>query len=438
MSDVSEVRINLLDGSGVAMHQLAQRMFPICRSLTGDGTRESLAILKEVIPALELHEVPSGSKVLDWTVPDEWNIREAWISDEGGRRLIDFQNNNLHVVGYSTPIDQFVTRSELEGHLFSVPEQPDAIPYVTSYYARRWGFCLSERQRSALGDGPFHVVIDSDLSLGSMTYGDLVIRGSTDDEVLLSTYICHPSMANNELSGPMVTAALVQWIMSLPQRRYTYRIVVIPETIGSITYLHRHLAHLRAHVKAGWVVTCIGDDRTYSYVPSRLGGSLADRVSLQVLGETQPGFDRYTFLDRGSDERQWCSPGADLPVCSVMRSKYGNYPEYHTSLDDLTLVTPAGLQGGFDTLKSCIELLEGNRRWRTITPGEPHLGPRGLYPTASSKGSLDAASTLENVLAYCDGKHDVIDLCERTGAQSSEVLEVLERLAGAQLLEVAD
>lgn len=438
MSNNSGVRTNLLDGSGVEMHKLAQQMFPICRSLTGNGTRESLRILKEMIPDLELHEIPSGSKVLDWTVPDEWNIRDAWLSDEGGHRLIDFQRNNLHVVGYSTPVDQLVSRSELEGHLFSIPDQPDAIPYVTSYYARDWGFCLSERQRSVLGDGPFRVVIDSDLSPGSMTYGDLVISGSTNDEVLLSTYICHPSMANNELSGPVVTAALAQWLLSLPQCRYTYRIVVIPETIGSITYLHRHLEHLRTHVKAGWVVTCIGDERTYSYVPSRLGGTLADRVSLQVLGETQPGFDRYTFLDRGSDERQWCSPGADLPVCSVMRSKYGTYPEYHTSLDDLTLVTPAGLQGGFDTLKRCIELLEGNRRWRTVTPGEPHLGPRGLYPTASYKGSADAASTLVNVLAYCDGDHDIIDLCERTGAQSGEVLDVVKRLVGAELLKLSD
>lgn len=424
----------LLDGTGAAMHEFAERLFPICRSLTGAGTRETLLLLQDCIAGLELHEVPSGSGVLDWTVPDEWNIRDAWIADQSGTRLIDFRRNNLHVVGYSTPVDVVLDREELEKHLYSLPDQPDAIPYVTSYYARRWGFCLSERERSQLGPGPFRVVIDADLEPGSLTYGDVVIEGSTEEEVLLSTYVCHPSMANNELSGPIVTAALSQWLRSLPHRRYTYRIVVIPETIGSITYLHRHLDHLRSHVAAGWVVTCIGDDRTYSYVPSRLGDTLADRVSLQVLSELECGFDRYSYLDRGSDERQWCSPGADLPVCSVMRSKYGTYPEYHTSLDDLTFVTPSGLLGGFTVLQRCIELLENNRRWRAVTPGEPQLGPRGLYPTASFKGSAESVRTMMDVLAYCDGDHDVVDLCSRTGAHSAEVLSILSRLAEAGLL----
>lgn len=438
MSRAGQERGDLLDSTGEAMHQLAQRLFPMCRSLTGAGTRDTLGVLQEVIPGLQLHEVPSGTKVLDWTVPDEWTIRDAWIADESGRRLVDFRQNNLHVVGYSTPVDAVMTRKELDDHLYSLPDQPDAIPYVTSYYSRRWGFCVSETQRGDLGDGPFHVVIDSDLATGSMTYGDLVIKGSTDDEVLMSTYVCHPSMANNELSGPVVTAALAQWLLSLPERRYTYRFVFLPETIGSITYLHHHLDHLRRHVKAGWVVTCIGDERTYSYVPSRLGASLADRVSLQVLGELETGFDRYSFLDRGSDERQWCSPGADLPVCSVMRSKYGTYPEYHTSLDDLSLVTPAGLHGGFDVLRRCLQLLEGNRRWRAVTPGEPQLGPRGLYPTMSKKGSADGVRTMMNVLAYCDGDHDVIELCARIGAGSREVLDIIGRLADAGVIHAVD
>lgn len=425
---------SLLDGTGKAMHQLAGRLFPICRSLTGDGTRETLLLLQGYIADLKLHEVPSGTRVLDWTVPDEWNIRDAFIADETGARLVDFRENNLHVLGYSTPVDVVLDRAELDDHLYSLPEQPDAIPYVTSYYARRWGFCLSERQRSQLGPGPFRVVIDADLQPGSLTYGDVTIEGSTDAEVLLSTYVCHPSMANNELSGPIVTAALSQWLRSLPDRRYTYRIVIIPETIGSITYLHRHLDHLRNHVVAGWVVTCIGDDRTYSYVPSRLGDTLVDRVSLQVLSELECGFDRYSYLDRGSDERQWCSPGADLPVCSVMRSKYGMYPEYHTSLDDLSFVTPSGLLGGLTVLQRCIQLLESNRRWQAVTPGEPQLGPRGLYPTASYRGSAESVRTMMDVLAYCDGNHDVIALCERTGADSTEVLSILSRLAEAGLL----
>ncbi len=426
--------LDLLTVPGQQMHELATRLFPICRSLTGPGVRESLVLLREALPGLELHEVPSGTRVLDWTVPDEWSIRDAWIADDCGNRIIEFRNNNLHVVGYSTPVDAVMARDELEPYLFSLPDQPDAIPYVTSYYAPRWGFCLTQKQRDALGQGPFRVVIDSQLKPGSLTYGEMVLPGEEADEVLLSTYICHPSMANNELSGPVVTAALVQWLTGLGTRRFTYRIVIAPETIGSIAYLSRHLEHLRRYVKAGWVITCIGDERTYSYVPSRLGASLADRVSLQALSELPDGFDRYTFLERGSDERQWCSPGADLPVCSIMRSKYGAYPEYHTSRDDLTFVTPNGLEGGFQILKQCITLLEANQTWRAAMPGEPQLGPRGLYPTTSYKGSAQQVRTMMNVLAYCDGGHDIIDLCERTGANAASVIEVVRRLVDAGIL----
>ena len=242
-------------------------------------------------------------------------------------------------------------------------------------------------------------------------------------------------MANNELSGPVVTTAIGRWLQSLPRRRYTYRLLFLPETIGSIVYLAEHLDHLRAQVKAGWVVVCVGDERAYSYLPSRLGGTLADRVSLQVLGELECGFDSYTFLDRGSDERQWCSPGAELPVCSVMRSMYATYPEYHTSLDDLSVVTPLGLQGAFDVMRRCIELVEGNARWRTVVAGEPQLGRRGLYPTTSFAGSHDPVRTMVDVLAYCDGNHDVLDLANRVGAPSRVVLDILQRLADAAVIE---
>jgi aminopeptidase-like protein len=424
--------------TGSDLHRWATELFPICRSLTGQGVRETLHYVQELLPALEIHEVPSGTRALDWTVPDEWNIRDAYIADVAGNRLIDFQASNLHVVGYSEPIDALMARDELEPHLHSLTEQPDAIPYVTSYYRRSWGFCLTERQREHLSAGPFRVVIDSTLESGSLTYADAVIPGETCEEVLLSTYVCHPSMANNELSGPVVTVALGRWLESLPRRRYTYRLVFAPETIGAIVYLARHIEHLRAHVRAGWVVTCIGDDRAYSYVPSRLGGTLPDRISRYVLDTSVPNWAEYSFLDRGSDERQWCSPGADLPVCSVMRSKYGTYPEYHTSLDGLRVVTPTGLQGGFDVLRRCIELIEANRRWRARQPGEPHLGPRGLYPTTSYKGSALDTRVMMNILAYCDGDHDVVDLALRTGAPAPTVVELLERLAAAGVIEPAD
>jgi len=420
---------------GAEMHSWMADLFPICRSLSGDGVRETLRYLQELLPGLEVHEVASGTKVLDWEVPNEWNIRDAFIADEAGRRLVDFGEHNLHVVGYSEPIDTVLDRAALEPHLHSLAVQSDAIPYVTSYYRRTWGFCLSQRQRDALGPGPFRVVIDADLGPGHLTYGELVIPGETTDEVLLSTNVCHPSMANNELSGPVVTTALGRWLAALPNRRFTYRLLFLPETIGSIVYLAQHLEHLREHVKAGWVVVCVGDDRAYSYLPSRRGGTLADRVSLRALGELKQGFDTYTFLDRGSDERQWCSPGAELPVCSVMRSMYATYPEYHTSLDDLTVVTPDGLQGAFDVLRRCIGLVEENVRWRTMIAGEPQLGRRGLYPTTSFAGSHDPVRTMVDVLAYCDGDHDVSDLAQRVGAPENVVLEILERLADAGLIE---
>jgi len=416
---------------GFEMYRWATDLWPLNRSLTGDGVRATLSYLKGLLSGLTIHEVPSGMKALDWTVPDEWNLREAWVEDASGQRVIDTAWTNLHVVGYSEPFDGVVSRGDLLQRVHLLPDQPDAIPYVTSYYRRTWGFCMAHDELDRLSDGPFRVHIDTTLEPGHLTYADLVIPGQTDDEVLLSTYVCHPSLANNELSGPVVTTALARWLQSLPTRRYTYRVVFIPETIGSILYLSRHLEHLREHVKAGWVLTCIGDDRTYSYVPSRLGGTLADRISLRVLRDQGP-FNEYSFLDRGSDERQWCSPGADLPVCSVMRSKYGEYPEYHTSLDDLeNVVTPAGLQGGLDMMKDCITLLEVNAKYRTILPGEPQMGRRGLYPTTSIKGGADDVRNMGNVIAYCDGAHDIIELCERTGMPWGEVVAILKRLEAA-------
>ena len=409
------------------MHHWATALWPITRSLTGDGVRATLRYLQRLLPELQVHEVPSGTPALDWTVPDEWNITAAWVEDASGQRLIDFEDSNLHVVGYSEPINRWFDRDELEEHLHSLPDQPEAVPYVTSYYRRTWGFCLTHEQRARLGNGPFRVVIDSTLEPGHLTYADAVIPGASDEEVLISTYICHPSMANNELSGPVVTTAIGRWLTALPERRYTYRLLYAPETIGSLVYLSKHLQHLKKHVTAGWVATCMGDERAYSYVPSRLGGTVADRVSLQVLGELDE-VHYYSFLDRGSDERQWCSPGADLPVCSVMRSKYGRYPEYHTSLDDLELVTPEGLQGGYQLLRSCIELLEANATWSSVMPGEPQMGRHGLYPTTSVKGGAGSTRAMMNVLAYCDGEHDLIDLSNRTGLRWRDVSEILERL----------
>jgi aminopeptidase-like protein len=423
---------------GVEMHGWARDLFPICRSLTGDGVRETLAYLGRLVPNLTVHEVPSGTQAFDWTVPDEWNIRGAYIEDEHGNRIVDFARSNLHVVGYSTPVDEWMTLAELQPHLHSLPEQPGAIPYVTSYYVRRWGFCLPHAQRESLPDGRYHVVIDSTLAPGSLTYGEVILPGAEKKEVLLSTYICHPSMANNELSGPVVTSALARWIASMPERRFTYRIVFVPETIGAIVYISRHLEELRKNVVAGYVVTCVGDDRAYSLLRSRAANSIADRAAKLVLDRHAPDHVEYSYLDRGSDERQYCSPGVDLPVASIMRTRYNSYPEYHTSLDDLTLVTPTGLEGGFVALSKTIRLIEHNHVYQTTTPCEPQLGKRGLYPTLSTRGAGYAVRAMTNVLAYSDGTRDLVDLASFIGISADEAIETADKLVSAGLLRVVD
>jgi aminopeptidase-like protein len=410
-------------------------LYPICRSLTGPGVRQTLAYLHEILPGLTVHSVRSGSQAFDWTVPDEWTIREAWIEHEDGTRVVDFANHTLHVVGYSQPVDLWLDRSELQSNLYSLPEQPDAIPYVTSYYKPHWGFCLTDRQRQALKPGRYHVCIDSTLAPGEMNYGELILPGEQSEEILLSTYICHPSMANNELSGPVVTAALGSWLSGLSSRRYTYRIVFVPETIGAIVYISRNLKALKSRTIAGFVLTCMGDERAYSLVPSRLGGTLADRVARHVLHQVAPDYIQYSFLDRGSDERQYCSPGVDLPVCSIMRSKYGTYPEYHTSLDDLNFVSPRGLAQSYEVMRRCVEAIEHNDSFSATVLCEPQMGKRGLYSNISQRGSYDPDTRLlKDVLAYCDGNHDTIAIADRLGRSVSEVFRACQRLEVAGLV----
>jgi aminopeptidase-like protein len=421
---------------GEAMHQWATDLFPICRSITGPGGRDTLNYLQRMLPQLKVHSISSGTQAFDWTVPDEWTIRSAHIEDEAGHKIVDFANNNLHVVGYSEPVDRLLDLDELQEHLYSLPEQPNAIPYITSYYQRRWGFCLSHNQREQLKPGRYRAVIDSELKPGVLNYGELLIPGETKEEIFISTYICHPSMANNELSGPVVTTAIAQWIQNLPRRRYSYRVVFIPETIGSLVYLSRHLNYLKQYVVAGFNVTCIGDERAYSYLPSRAGDTLSDQAAKHVLRHIEPKFAQYSWLDRGSDERQYCAPGVDLPIATIMRTKYGVYPEYHTSLDDLSLVTPNGLSGGYEALRRALEAIEFNVGPVVTVLGEPQLGKRGLYPTLSTKDSTPTVRMMMNLLSYCDGKRSLLDIADLIDQPIWELAPLLEPLVEAGLVEV--
>lgn len=417
------------------MYKLAQKLFPICRSITGNGVRQTLQILKEEYNELDIYEVPSGMKVFDWEVPKEWNIRDAYIENSKGEKIVDFAKCNLHVMGYSLPMDEYLELDELKKIVYTQPDQPEVIPYVTSYYKERSGFCMSENQKNALKPDTYHCVIDSELKDGSLTYGEIIIKGESKEEILLSTYICHPSMANNEVAGPCVAINLAKWISGLKDRRYTYRIIFIPETIGSITYLSRNLEVMKENTIAGFVLSCVGDDRTYSYVETKYADTLTDKLLKNVLSFHYPEYKRYSFLQRGSDERQYNAPGVELPVCAVSRSKYSEYPEYHTSADNMDLISEEGLQGTVDVMKKCIMALEYNYHYKVTCLCEPQLGKRGLYPTVSQKGSYNEVKAMTDFIAYADGRNDLIEISNLIGVSTDQLIPIIEKLQENELIE---
>lgn len=418
---------------GQHMYDLAKELFPICRSITGEGTRETLRRLQDEVPEITLYEVPSGTKVFDWTVPKEWKIEEAYIENSKGERIVDFKNNNLHVVGYSTPVDGIFSLKELNEHLYSLPEHPDWIPYVTSYYKERWGFCLSHNQRVNLEEDNYHVVIKSELFMGNLTYAELLIPGKSSKEIFLSTYVCHPSMANNELSGPLVQLELAKWLLKNKERKYSYRLIWIPETIGSITYLSKNLIDMKKNVIAGYNITCVGDDKAVSYVASRKKNTLADAAAKNVLHFVAPNYIEYDFLHRGSDERQYNSPLVDLPVCSICRSKYHEYAEYHTSADDMQFISPEGLAKSFDIYCEIINAIEKNAKYKVKCYCEPQLGPRGLYPTESFNRSSATVQDMMDFIAYADGTLDLFEISNIINVPVQKLHEIAMKLIKADL-----
>lgn len=424
---------------GREMHDFARLLWPINRSITGEGVRSTLRHISNYLPGVQIKSVPSGTAVFDWEVPKEWSINEAYIVTPSGKKICDISDNNLHVLGYSTAVDGELNLDELKRHLYTLPEQPEAIPYVTSYYEERWGFCLSQNQYDQLEEGEYYVKIEAQHFDGVLNYAELILPGQSQEEVFLSTYICHPSMANNELSGPTVATFLGKWLSELSDRHYTYRIVFIPETIGSITYLSLNHTEMKEKTISGFNVSCVGDDRAYSYLPSRNGNTLSDEIAKHVLKHIDPSFKSYTWLDRGSDERQYCAPGIDLPIASIMRTKYGKYPEYHTSLDDLeNVVTPGGLNGGYWSIRKAIEAIERNKTYSVTVLGEPQMGKRGLYPTVSKKRSGGQRRLMMDLISLCDGKNTLLQIAETLNSPIWDLYELVDNLVEHKLLEATE
>ena len=414
------------------------RLWPIMRSITGDGVRNTLDILSELVP-LEKHEIKTGTKVFDWEIPKEWVYRSAVLKDMKGNILINADDNNLHLVNYSIPFNGVVSRDELKRHLYSLEEQPNAIPYVTSYYKERWGFCVSHEFLLSLTDEYYEVCIDTDLIDGSMTYGEYVIPGTSSNEILFSTYVCHPSMANNELSGPLVTAFLAKKLSEeLPEdHRYTYRFLFLPETIGSIAYLSLKGSELKQNLISGYVITCVGDNGSITFKRSRQGSSLSDMVAEHVLKEENVDHTiRDFFPDRGSDERQYCSPGFNLPVSSIIRSVYGEYSEYHTSLDNKDYISFYKMKDTIDVCSNISKTHEMNKTFRSTNQFcEPNLGKRGLYPTLSIKNDQSEIRAMFWLINFSDGNHSLLDISNKSG-YSLKLLHKLARKCNEQgLLE---
>ncbi len=417
------------------MHGLASEIFPFCRSITGDGVRETLRRLKLDLP-LEIHEVPTGTQVFDWTVPKEWNIRDAWVKDPTGRKVIDFSESNLHVLNYSRPVHGRMPLAELDAHLHTLPRQPDAIPYKTSYYKESWGFCLSHAQRESLSDGEYEYHIDSSLEDGSLTYGEVYLPGRRKEEILFSAHVCHPSLANDNLSGIVVLHHLADWLAEI-DRAWSYRFVFAPGTIGAITWLAQHQERLEG-IQYGLVIAGVGDRGGFTYKRTRRGDSEIDLLVKRALRESGSSFELVDFTPDGYDERQYNSPGVRLAMGRLSRTPYGTYPEYHTSGDDLDFIRPESLSGALEVLLRVCSLLETSPRFENLSPrGEPQLGRRGLYSALGGhRDSDERERAMQWILNYSDGEHCLADIAERSGLRLQILEDVANTLVENELLDL--
>jgi len=426
--------MELENSSGDEMYGLIKKLFPICRSITGNGVRETLRIIGEKIP-LEIFEVPTKTKVYDWEVPKEWNIHDAYVKNSNGDRIIDFKESNLHVLNYSTPIRKKMDLSELKKHLHTLPDQPDVIPYLTSYYKEDWGFCISQKQFDALKDDTYDVVIDSSLTDGSLTYGQLYLKGTTEYEVLLSCYVCHPSMCNDNLSG----ISLVTEIAKLLQKRktkYSYRFLFIPETIGAIAWLSKNEEKMN-NIKHGLVVTCVGDSGNFTYKKTRKGNASIDNAVIKILEESNEPHEIIDFFPSGSDERQFSSPGINLPIGSLMRTMYAQFPEYHTSADNLEFVSSKYLKESFETYMKIINVLEKDIIYvNTNQKCEAQLGKRGLYSMiGGQKYEWVNKMSLFWLLNFSDGENSLRDISKKSGISELELEKNAKLLVKSKLLK---
>ena len=438
------------------MFQLMEKLYPICRSITGNGVRETLEIIKKEIP-LKIHEVPSGRKVFDWTIPKEWNINDAYIIDPHGKKVVDFQKSNLHVLNYSIPIDQKISFSELKKHIHTIPEKPDLIPYVTSYYSENWGFCMTHNDFLKLKEGEYTVKIDSKLEKGSLTYGEFLISGKSEFEILLSCYVCHPSMCNDNLSGVVLLTQIAKYFKDL-KNHYSIRFIFVPETIGAITWIHQNESNL-SKIKHGLVATCLGDSGKFTYKKSRHDNAEIDKTVIEILEKSKVEFKTVDFFPWGSDERQFCSPGFNLPVGSLMRSMYGteDFPEYHTSADNLKFMNKSSLKDSYLQYLEIIKTLNENFEKTLLSKDtqnnyskqgfltnlfpkcEPQLGKRDIYRKIGGQKNSILSRKHEFavfwVLNLSDGKHSINDIIEKSGFEESEIKEAINLLKEKKLIK---